>query len=457
MITFYNSQSRQLEPFVPEDPQEIRMYVCGPTVYGPAHIGNARPAIVFDMVFRLLRHVYGEGTTPDGMVDAVTYARNITDIDDKIIAAATERGVDISRITDTATLAYHQDLSALNCLEPSLEPRATDYVTTMVALIDELIDLGHAYEVDGEVFFHVPSNPYPGLANHAALDSGSRVEVDPRKRDPRDFVLWKPAKPGEPSWISPWGLGRPGWHIECSTMIHQLLGDTIDIHGGGQDLRFPHHEAECAQSACVHEGRPLARYWLHNGLLTVGGEKMSKSRGNVILLNELFEKYPAQSVRYYFLQSHYRGPMNFTMESLDQAHRALDGIYDVLFKYDEQNYPEDINMPEEFLAALCQDLNTSRALAILHTLVRELEEAEDKAPAKARVLKAGQLLGLFHQTPYQWRTFGVDKVLVEGLIEKRQEARRSRDYARADEIRQQLLDMGITLADGVHGTEWRRS
>ena len=457
MITFYNSQSREVEPFTPGDVTDIRMYVCGPTVYGPAHIGNARPAIVFDQVFRLLREVYGDGeVSPD--MPIVTYVRNITDIDDKIIAAANERGVPISQITDTATAAYHYDLGQLNCLEPSMEPRATDYVETMLALIGDMLADGYAYEVEGEVFFHVSRNPYPGLANHTHLESGSRVEVDSKKRDPRDFVLWKPAKEGEPSWDSPWGKGRPGWHIECSAMIHQLMGDTIDIHGGGADLRFPHHDAECAQSACAHGGRPLARYWMHNGLLTVEGEKMSKSRGNVILLNELFDRYPAESVRYYFLRTHYRSPMNFSWDGLDQAHRALSNLYDTLYRWDDLNWAEDTNLPAETLVSLCADLNTPAAITSIHALAKVLDEGlQERAMAKARLLKAGKMLGLFNHTPHQWRTFGVDKSKVEALITARQEARLNKQYAEADRIRQQLLDMGITLADGVHGTEWRRT
>jgi cysteinyl-tRNA synthetase len=450
MITFYNSQSRQVEEFKPAFSQQVAMYVCGPTVYGPAHIGNARPAIVFDQVFRLLRHVYGERE--------VRYVRNITDVDDKIIAASIERGVPISQITDTALAAYHMDLEALACLPPTVEPRATQHIPGMIAMIIALIDHGYAYAVDGEVFFHVPSNPHPGLANHTHTEAGSRVEVDPKKKDPRDFVLWKPAKLGEPSWFSPWGQGRPGWHIECSAMInHTFARPTIDIHGGGQDLRFPHHEAECAQSQCHHNGAPLANYWIHNGLLTVNGEKMSKSRGNVILLNELFDQYPAESVRYLFMQSHYRSPMDFTMDKLDMAHRALDGLYEVLYRHDELNYAEDVDVPAEIISALSQDLNTTTALSVLHRLADDLDHAKDKAPAKARLIKAGQFLGLFNHTPHQWRTLGVDKEAVEALIAARQEARRAKNYGEADRIRQQLTDMGITLADGVHGTEWRKS
>lgn len=425
------------------------MYVCGPTVYGPAHIGNARPAIVFDQLFRLLRHTYGE--------DKVKYARNITDIDDKIIKAAIEQGVEISAITEPATEAYHADLSALYCLAPSVEPKATENVTGMRTLIRRLVEQKYAYVREGEVFFHVPSNPYPGLANHTNTEAGSRVAVDPKKKDPRDFVLWKPAKEGEPWWNSPWGQGRPGWHIECSAMIAAEFNEqTIDIHGGGQDLRFPHHDAECAQSHCAI-GKPLANYWMHNGLLTVDSEKMSKSRGNVILLNELFDKFPSESVRYLFMQSHYRSPMDFSIAKLEAAHRALDGLYEVLYRHDELNYAEVCDVPETVISALSQDLNTVQAITALHQLALELENGEDKATAKARLLKGGQFLGLFNHTPHQWRTLGVDKEAVEILIAERQEARRNRDYARADMIRQQLSDMGITLADGVHGTEWRKS
>lgn len=449
MITFYNSQSRQQEEFKPQQADNVRMYVCGPTVYGAAHIGNARPALVFDQVFRLLRETYG--------VDNVTYARNITDVDDKIIAAANQQGVDIAQITEPAIEAYHADLEALSCLSPTHEPKATENIQGMRTLIRRLINGNYAYTSGGEVFFSVPSNPWPGLANHLHLDSGSRVEIDPKKRDPRDFVLWKPAKPGEPWWNSPWGQGRPGWHIECSAMIAATFQEqTIDIHGGGADLRFPHHEAECAQSQCALD-KPLANYWMHNGLLTVEGEKMSKSRGNVILLNELFERYPAESVRYYFLRTHYRSPMDFSWDGLDQAHRALSGLYDILYNCDDLNWAEDTNIPEEFISKLNQDLNTPSAITVLHQIANDLSDSSEKAQIKAKLLKAGKLLGLFNHTPHQWRTLGVDKEAVEALIAARRAARQSRDYQEADRIRQQLTLMGITLADGVHGTEWRRT
>jgi len=449
MIQLHNSQTRNLETFTPGDPKNVTMYVCGPTVYGPAHIGNARPALVFDQLFRLLRHVYGE--------THVRYARNVTDIDDKIIQAANQQGVEISEITEPALQTYHADLEALNCLPPTVEPKATESIQAILTLIKRLQVNHHAYVRQGEVFFHVPSNPHPGLANHTDLDSGGRVAIDPKKKDPRDFVLWKPSKPGEPWWNSPWGKGRPGWHIECSAMIaKEFQEQTIDIHGGGQDLRFPHHEAECAQTHCAMD-KPLARYWLHNGLLTVDGEKMSKSRGNVIQLSELFENYPAESVRYLFLRTHYRSPMDFTWEKLEQSHRALSGLYDTLYAADEFNYPEAVKPDDAFMEALYGDLNTPLALSRLHSIADSLHDGPNRALAKAQLITCGKMLGLFSHTPHQWRTLGVDKDAVEALIEARGVARSQKDYAEADRIRQQLLNMGITLADGVHGTEWRRA
>jgi cysteinyl-tRNA synthetase len=419
-------------------------------VYGPAHIGNARPAIVFDQLFRTLRQYYG--------AEKVTYVRNITDVDDKIIAASLSEGRSIADITREATARYHADLEKLNVLPPTFEPKATDNIPQMIGMISGLISKGHAYVVDGEVFFHVPSNPNPGLANHATkgLIAGARVAKDSKKRDFRDFVLWKPAKEGEPSWKSPWGNGRPGWHIECSAMIKRTLGTTIDIHGGGQDLRFPHHDAECAQSHCFNDA-PLAHYWLHNGLLTVEGEKMSKSRGNVILLDELFQRYPAESVRYYFLSTHYRSPMVFNWQALNSAHRALDGLYELLHRYDDIELPDELIVPDPMMQKLSFDLNTPRAVSFLHNIATNLERRSEKARYKAQLVASGQILGFFNQTPTQWRTLGVDKDAVEVLIAERQQARSKKDWARADTIRQQLLDMGVTLADGVHGTEWRRT
>lgn len=448
MIKLHNSVTRMIEDFHPQDAKFVSMYVCGPTVYGPAHIGNARPAIVFDVLFRLLRHVYGE--------NHVHYARNITDVDDKIIQATNQQGKLIHEITEPAYEAYQSDLVALGNLQPTHEPKATHYVSGMVEMIKELIEKNHAYVVDGEVFFHVPSNPYPGIANHTHTEAGSRVKVDTKKRDPRDFVLWKPSKSDEPSWPSPWGAGRPGWHIECSTMIRCVLGSTIDIHGGGQDLRFPHHEAECAQSQCAHDGAPLSRYWLHNGLLTVEGEKMSKSRGNVILLNELFKKYPAESVRYYFLSSHYRSPLDFSWKGLEAAHTALSRLYEAMYRHDDQNYAEFSLIDEEFLKCLADDLNTPNAIATLHRISAEMTRGQDAAKAKARLLFSGRLLGLFNHTPQQWRTLGVDKELVERLITQRNQARSNRDYQKADKIRFQLMEMGILIADSQEGTDWKR-
>ena len=448
MIKLYNSQSRSLEEFIPRDPNRITMYVCGPTVYSSAHIGNARPAIVFDQLFRLLRAQYGE--------QVVKYARNVTDVDDKIIDAARTQGVEIREITEPALAAYHTDLAALGNLEPTFEPKATESIQAMLFLIKRLVGYKHAYVRKGEVFFHVPSNPHAGLANHTDLQSGGRVAVDTKKKDPRDFVLWKPAKPGEPFWSSPWGNGRPGWHIECSAMIAKVLGEqTIDIHGGGQDLRFPHHEAENAQSCCAFDIPKLANYWLHNGLLTVNGDKMSKSQGNVIYLKDLLEKYPGESVRYFFLQSHYRSPLDFTHEKLEAAHRALTSLYDALYECDDVNYSEDINYSSDILDPLKLDLNTPMALTVLHQMAKTLLYTKSSRD-KAIFIKSAQLLGFFQYTASQWRSLGVDKDAIELLISQRRQARLDRDFQKADEIRQQLFDMGILLADGIHGTEWRK-
>lgn len=449
-MKLHNSQSRKTEEFAPRDPGNVTMYVCGPTVYGPAHLGNARPAVVFDQLFRVLRHQYGE--------DSVKYARNITDIDDKIINASIEQGVSIEDITSASIERYHADLESLSCLPPTYEPRATENIAGMRTLIKRLLAYGHAYTVKGEVFFSVPSNPYPGLANHTETEAGARVEVDPKKRDPRDFVLWKPAKEGEPWWNADWGKGRPGWHIECSAMIAaQFQEQTIDIHGGGADLRFPHHEAECAQSQCAMDGRRLANYWLHNGLLTVDGEKMSKSLGNVIMMEDLLKRFPGESIRFHILKTHYRKPLNFTGRGMKMSHRALEGLYQTLQEYEHIEADMTAEIPEFFLKKLLQDLNTPAAIANLHLIAGMLEDKEDKAHWKGALIKAGKLLGLFNHTVDEWFHGDIDESTVEALIEERKMARDQKDWARADAIRQQLAEMGVTLADGLEGTRWRKT
>lgn len=449
MIKLYNSASRKVEPFTPINPNRVTMYVCGPTVYSAPHIGNARPAVVFDILYRHLMLRY-EGR--------VNYARNITDVDDKIIASAIERGITTDEVAQEACSAYIKDLSTLNVLNPTVSPLATKHIPDMVQMIKELIDKGHAYVVDGEVFFHVPSNPHPGLANHAedGLRSGDRVAVDSRKKDPRDFVLWKPAKPGEPFWKSPWSAGRPGWHIECSAMIRRNLGQTIDIHGGGQDLRFPHHEAECAQSHCANDA-PLANFWLHNGLLTVDGQKMSKSTGNVVLLSDPLSRFSGESIRFYMMQTHYRSPMDWTKGGLAKAHRALHSFYEVLYQFDNVEW-SDRELPSDFfLEKLDQDLNTPGAIANLHLIADNLQNQENKSYWKSKLIMSGRQLGLFYTTPRDWMTLGVDTDTVDVLIRERDSARLARNFVRADEIRDQLALMGITLADGAHGTQWRKT
>lgn len=449
MIKLYNSLTRKLEEFVPQDPNRVTMYVCGPTVYSAPHIGNARPAVVFDVLYRLLMQNYR---------GRVHYARNITDIDDKIIAAANERGISTDEVAQEACSAYISDLKSLNVLNPTCSPLATRHIPDMIQMISQLIAKGHAYVVDGEVFFHVPSNPHTGLAQHSesGLRSGERVAVDSRKRDPRDFVLWKPAKPDEPAWESPWSDGRPGWHIECSAMIQKNLGLTIDIHGGGQDLRFPHHEAECAQSHCANDA-PLANYWLHNGLLTVDGQKMSKSVGNVVLLNEPLSRFPGESIRFYMLLTHYRSPMDWTRAGLAKAHRGLNTLYEALYEYDHVEWDEHEEPAGFFMEKLAHDLNTPGAIANLHLMAENLHEKEEKSYWKSKLIASGRQLGLFYTTPKEWMTLGVDVSAVEVLLAEREKARSARDWTRADDIRDQLAHMGITVADGVHGTQWRKT
>lgn len=451
MIKLYNSLSRKVEEFKPIDPTRVTMYACGPTVYGRAHIGNARPAVVFDTLSRVLRHEYGEHN--------VLYTTNLTDIDDKIIKGASEAGVDIARFTDKHINDYFNDMGALGAASADQRLRATSYVSDMISMISSLLAKGHAYIVDGEVFFHVPSNPYPGIANHGddSLQSGEhRVEADSKKKDPRDFVLWKPSKPNEPSWDSPWSKGRPGWHIECSAMIESSIGTTIDIHAGGQDLRFPHHEAEMAQSQCAHDGAPLANYWVHNGMITIDGQKMSKSLNNVVTVDDLLKRYPGESVRYLLMLTHYRSPLNYTKSALNNAHRALNSLYDVLYEYVNVE-PKKVDIPDSMMDKLKQDLNTPGALSVLHLISRQLRERDDKALYKGQLLAAGRLMGLLDYDPVSWMTTGVDKEKIEALIAERDTARTNRDWKEADRIRDQLAQMGITLADGVHGTSWRKT
>lgn len=449
MIELYNSKTQKVELFKPIHDDHVTMYVCGPTVYGPAHIGNARPAIVFDILFRTLLDLGYR----------VRYASNITDIDDKIIAALDGRN--LYEFTEEVYRQYLDDLEYLNVKRVPIAPKATNYIAEMQDMIVTLMSKGHAYEVQGEVFFHVPSNPHTGLMHHGAggLRPGDRVAVDPRKKDPRDFVLWKPAKPGEHYWTSPWGDGRPGWHIECSAMIEDNLGDSIDIHGGGLDLKFPHHEAEMAQSQCAHDGQVLANYWVHNGLLTVDGKKMSKSEGNTILVGDLKPRFHGESIRFYMMGTHYRSPMNWTRMGLQRAHRTLSDFYQLLYDYRDVVVGEVVDVRDRnyVISKLKKDLNTPGAIADLHVLAKKLREDPDKARWIAALKYASATLGLLQDDPSEWIEIGVDTGVIQALIEQRNQMREQRDFAGADQVREKLAHMGITLADGAHGTEWRKT
>ena len=447
-LTLHNHLARKKQPFEPADPQRVTVYVCGPTVYGAAHIGNGRAAVVFDVLVRLLRVLYPN----------VTFARNITDIDDKINAKAADEGVDISVITARYHAKYLQDMGALGVLPPDIEPHATDHMPEMMAMISDLIAKGHAYEAEGHVLFDVTSDAEYGRfsgRNRDEMLAGARVDVAPYKRDAGDFVLWKPSSDDLPGWDSPWGRGRPGWHIECSAMIEKHLGETIDIHGGGADLQFPHHENESAQSRCAH-GKPLARFWLHNGMLNMGGEKMSKSLGNIALVDELIADIPGEALRLALLQGHYRQILDFNDELIAQSMKNLDRLYGALREASDMA-ADDISaadVPAGFLAALCDDVNTPKALAELFVLANDLSTPEKKRA----LLAAGQVMGLLQQDPEAWFATDdshIDKAEVERLIAARQTARQAKDYAAADAARDQLTALGVVIEDTADGTIWR--
>lgn len=441
IIRLYDSQSRQKEWFKPRDPSDITMYVCGPTIYDLPHIGNARPAVVFDVLYRVLQHMYGS--------NSIRYARNFTDIDDKIIAAANKKGMTIDQITNWAKEVYLSNMDDLKVLRPTYMPHATNFIGSMNQMIMKMVNSDHAYvSKNGEVLFHVPSSKHKSLAKHDedALDAGARVKVDPNKKDPRDFILWKPSKPGEPKFSSPYGDGRPGWHIECSAMISALFGETIDIHGGGQDLRFPHHEAEITQSyACWN--RPLANYWLHNGMLTVDGKKMAKSQGNFVTVKEALQRYPGETIRFFLLKTHYRQPLDWTWDGLEAAHNELSKLYRKL--QNQSNQTELDLVSPNVLIPLLDDLNTPKAISALHN-----EGTEEFSSLKS----SANLLGLLQDNPEDWFKGGIeiDVNLVESLIEQRNEARQTKNWKTADKIRARLDNMGIVLEDNSNGTVWRK-
>ncbi len=457
-VRLYNSLTQRKEVFEPLDPDRVTMYVCGPTVYNHPHIGNARPPVIFDLLYRVLKRRYPN----------VVYARNITDLDDKINAAAKDAGVPIGTITDKFTRIYHDDMAALGVDPPTIEPRATKHIPEMISSIQTLIEKGHAYAADGHVLFHVPSFPEYGRLSRRdrkEMIAGARVEVAPYKKDPVDFVLWKPSSEDQPGWDSPWGRGRPGWHTECSTMIEKHLGTSIDIHAGGNDLKFPHHENEIAQAICAHDGQTFARYWLHNGLINVDREKMSKSIGNVLLVRDLLEDFPGEAVRMALISGHYRKPLDWNDDTLTAAMRELDRLYTALREV------EDIELdkagggapPAAVVDALEDDLNTPVAKARTFEIVRALNSATDgaeKTRLKGELLAACRMLGIGQSDPDAWLERrdgdeGNDEV-INRLVAARNQARRDKDFATADRIRDELAERGVVLEDGPDGTKWRK-
>eukprot|EP01037_Dinobryon_pediforme_P006527 gene6527-6596_t len=459
-LKLYNTLSRSKDVFTPIDPENVRMYVCGPTVYDFAHIGNARPVIVFDLLYRLLRHEYG--------ADHVKYVRNITDVDDKINARALRDFPDlplnaaIAKVTSATADQFHRDVAALGCLPPNVEPLATAHIGEMIVVIEKLIAGGHAYNSDGEVLFSVPS-----MANYGALSgrdlseqkAGARVAVDTQKRNPADFVLWKLSNPDEPGWDSPWGKGRPGWHIECSAMSWKHLGETFDIHGGGLDLIFPHHENEIAQSTCAFGHDMMANVWMHNGFVQVEGKKMSKSEGNFVTINDLLNtdkfggrSWPGEVLRLAMLKTHYRQPIDFTVRALEEAESILDKWYPIANQYSTSSMP----MSEEFMKALRDDLNISDAIVVMHQLFKE--SVEGKSFSGQRLAVCGRFMGFFNKTLAEWIAakhkpfFVKDLEFIDSLISLRLAARAAKNWAESDRIRDELLAQGIVLKDNKDGT-----
>jgi cysteinyl-tRNA synthetase len=454
-LKLYNSLSRQKETFVPLDPEHVQMYACGPTVYNYAHIGNARMAVVFDLWARLLKHLYPK----------VTYVSNITDVEDKIMIAAEQQGVPIADITEKYTRIYNDDMASLGVALPDIQPKATEHIQEMIDQIKELIDRDHAYEAEGHVLFHVPSDPSYGALSGRSRDeqvAGARVEVAPFKRDPADFVLWKPSTDNQPGWDSPWGKGRPGWHIECSAMAEKHLGLPFDIHGGGADLKFPHHENEIAQSCCANdkpnEPESFSKYWVHNGFVTVEGEKMSKSLGNFLLVHDLIDQYPGEVLRLTLLSAHYRQPLDWSEAILNQNQKFLDKAYKKLADLDDVEIDNN-EIPVPVLNTLCDDLNTPQVIAEMNKILKEQQGAELKSSLRA----IGDLIGLFQHDPHEWLASDDDGFTdedvqkIEALLAERIDAKDKKDFTRADEIRNELLTMNVTIKDTREGTAWEKS
>lgn len=453
MLHIYNTLTRKKEPFIPLKPGKIGMYVCGITIYDHCHLGHARTMVAFDVIVRFLR---AQGFD-------LTYVRNITDIDDKIIARANERGIPIDQLTNQYIAAMYEDTKALNILPPNFEPRATEHIDSIIALIQRLLEKGNAYLSDnGDVCYHVESFPEYGKLSHQDIDglmSGARIEIVKEKRSPLDFVLWKKAKVGEPSWPSPWGEGRPGWHIECSAMAIEELGEQFDMHGGGQDLEFPHHENEIAQSEAV-TGKPFANYWLHAGMLQVNGEKMSKSLGNFFTIAEVLKDHHPEVVRYFLLSSHYRSALNYTEENLLNAKKALSRLYQTIKEVPTtKDSTLDMQWLDAFNQAMNDDFNTPVALSVLFQLSHEVNKNNSSQLAFTLKHLAG-IFGLLEEDPTKFLQSGLDlddKEMIEGLIAERLQARKERNWSRADQIRDELLSQGILLEDGEQGTVWRRA
>ena len=459
-LRLHNSLTRRVEDFSPQDPARVTMYLCGPTVYNYVHIGNARGPVVFGLLVRLLKRLYGTGH--------VLYARNITDVDDKINAAAAAAGVPIDVITQRYAAAYAEDMARLGVDAPDIAPCATAHIAQIIVMCERLIAGGHAYAAEGHVLFDVASFLEYGQLSGRSTDemiAGARVEVAPYKKNPADFVLWKPSTPDLPGWDSSWGRGRPGWHIECSAMSEAHLGETIDIHAGGNDLLFPHHENEVAQSTCAHGGKIFARTWLHNGMLSVEGRKMSKSLGNTLVLHELLQKYPAELLRYMLMKAHYRQPLDWSQAAVEQAQRTLDGLYTVLRDLAGVPVEATDSLPAEFLAALADDLNTPEALAVVAHLGEAARKAADPSAqkeAKTALLSAGAFLGLLKLDPQQWfqgssDATALDETQVQVLVDARQAAKKAKNFTEADRLREELLALGIVVEDTAQGPRWKRT
>ena len=456
-LKLQNSLSGKKEIFTPLDPDNIRIYACGPTVYNYAHIGNARMAVIFDVLANILRSIYPK----------VTYVSNITDIDDKIIKAAQDTKQPIDKITKKYTKIYNDDMAVLGVAPPDIQPLATDNIPQMIEIIEELINKGHAYVAEGHVLFNVPSFPKYGELSKRSQDeqiAGARIDVASYKKDPADFILWKPSDENEPAWDSPWGKGRPGWHIECSAMAERYLGLPFDIHGGGADLKFPHHENEIAQSCCAHGDKndlsSFSKYWVHNGFVTVNGDKMSKSIGNVTLVHDLIKNHEGETLRFTLLSAHYRQPLDWSENSIKQSKQTLDKIYRNMLEISDIEIDVCMPPPKEFMNALCDDINTPKAISLLIALSKEAAK-EKTTKHKSEFFAAAKILNIAQQEPNIWLGHcvcddSINACYIDSLLQERQHARENKNYARSDEIRDKLLTMGITIEDTPNGTIWKK-